>query len=717
MFVPLPNLDDRRWADLVQDGLSLIPAYSPAWTDENYSDPGITLAELFAWTTEASLYQINRISDSTRLLMLELVGVTPAYAQLAAGLFAFQLTTPGAKALLIPASTEILTTNQGLSPTVFETAADLWIQPASISAVITYDGSSLQDATLNLVNGKNIALLGQAPGAGSILYLGINGGIDNAHSLAIAFAIAGDKVGNAERQRLLAWAQAQGQSAALPPYHSAKTVWEAQTAQGVWTAISAQDDTRSLTLTGTVVLDVPAVPETTVGRLPYKALFLRCRLESGQWDAPPIATAIRCNSLSAVQKAALVDRWVLAQPANVLGTAPSPAATTPISVAFNDAGEITRLDFTASPSTPTFRFLQLDTPAAPARSTLALEALRIGKGNGAPNQWFQVPVGAVTADLRVFTSEAGVWKQWTLVSNFENSGPADLHCTLQMGSTYIIFGDGQNGRTPVPSSFVVVSGHSTEGAAGNVSASVACSLDDGIHNVALLGNPQALQPTLTITLPQDASDGVDPETLTGAEARAVATYGEVTRAITASDCEQLALTTPGTQLARAMAAVGQHPGFPCMNATGITTVVIVPDMPVPKPAPSSGLIAAVSAWLNSKRLVGSAIDVTGADFVTVQVIAAISSVKGQSKSAIQSSVVLALNNFLDALTGGPNGTGWPLGRAVYSSEILDVIATIPGVDHVDSLALNVPGCGSQCDSVCLKAHSLVAPGDHQIQVS
>ena len=48
MSIALPNLDDRRWSDLVEQGRALIPLYAPEWTDHNASDPGITLMELLA---------------------------------------------------------------------------------------------------------------------------------------------------------------------------------------------------------------------------------------------------------------------------------------------------------------------------------------------------------------------------------------------------------------------------------------------------------------------------------------------------------------------------------------------------------------------------------------------------------------------------------------------------------------------------------------------
>jgi hypothetical protein len=43
-----PNLDDRVWADIVDEARALIPKYAPQWTDHSYSDLGITLIELFA---------------------------------------------------------------------------------------------------------------------------------------------------------------------------------------------------------------------------------------------------------------------------------------------------------------------------------------------------------------------------------------------------------------------------------------------------------------------------------------------------------------------------------------------------------------------------------------------------------------------------------------------------------------------------------------------
>ncbi len=69
----LPNLDDLRWQDLLEEGRSLIPACAPEWTNHNPSDPGITLVELFAYFSERLMYQLNRIGDKNVIEFLKLI--------------------------------------------------------------------------------------------------------------------------------------------------------------------------------------------------------------------------------------------------------------------------------------------------------------------------------------------------------------------------------------------------------------------------------------------------------------------------------------------------------------------------------------------------------------------------------------------------------------------------------------------------------------------
>lgn len=91
MPIPLPELDDRTWADLVSELRSHLPRTAPGWTDHNPSDPGITLLELFAWVGEILMYRLDRLSPSTLRAFLRLFGVEPHPPTLARTVIALRL--------------------------------------------------------------------------------------------------------------------------------------------------------------------------------------------------------------------------------------------------------------------------------------------------------------------------------------------------------------------------------------------------------------------------------------------------------------------------------------------------------------------------------------------------------------------------------------------------------------------------------------------------
>lgn len=74
MPIPLPNLDDRTFADLTEEARALAPVLYPDWTDHNPSDPGIVLVELLAWLTEMLLFGVNQIPEANTRKFLALLG-------------------------------------------------------------------------------------------------------------------------------------------------------------------------------------------------------------------------------------------------------------------------------------------------------------------------------------------------------------------------------------------------------------------------------------------------------------------------------------------------------------------------------------------------------------------------------------------------------------------------------------------------------------------
>jgi hypothetical protein len=73
--LPIPNLDDRRFDDLMKEAATLIPIYDREWTNHNPSDPGITLLELFAWLSEMLIYRINKVPEENYRKFLSLIRI------------------------------------------------------------------------------------------------------------------------------------------------------------------------------------------------------------------------------------------------------------------------------------------------------------------------------------------------------------------------------------------------------------------------------------------------------------------------------------------------------------------------------------------------------------------------------------------------------------------------------------------------------------------
>jgi len=75
MALPLPNLDDRNFEQLVSEMIELLPRHSKEWTNMNPSDPGIMILELFAYLVEMDIFQLNRVTNASYVKFLKLVGV------------------------------------------------------------------------------------------------------------------------------------------------------------------------------------------------------------------------------------------------------------------------------------------------------------------------------------------------------------------------------------------------------------------------------------------------------------------------------------------------------------------------------------------------------------------------------------------------------------------------------------------------------------------
>ena len=162
MPIPLPNLDDRRWADLVDEGRALIPLYAPEWTDHNLHDPGITLIELLAWIAEMDIYQLNRIPERHKRKFLALVGISPEPPHPARTVLSFTL-ADSVPPLSLPAEVEFAGNDPFGQATRFRTLEPLTVVPGRLQAVQVKDAQGFHDFTDHWRRGESFGALRRDP--------------------------------------------------------------------------------------------------------------------------------------------------------------------------------------------------------------------------------------------------------------------------------------------------------------------------------------------------------------------------------------------------------------------------------------------------------------------------------------------------------------------------------------------------------------------------
>src|SRR5262249_36496956 len=151
--IPLPNLDDRRWTDLFEDGRANITRYAPQWTDHNLHDPGITLIDLYAWLAEMTNYRLNRVPSRHKRKFLELLGFSFQSPVPAETVLSFA-PAPATARFVLPAGSEFEGIDPDQNRIAFRTLRDTTVQPANLQSVQVDDGSgTVVDRTHDFMDG------------------------------------------------------------------------------------------------------------------------------------------------------------------------------------------------------------------------------------------------------------------------------------------------------------------------------------------------------------------------------------------------------------------------------------------------------------------------------------------------------------------------------------------------------------------------------------
>ena len=280
MALPAPNLDDRRFQDLVDDAKRMVQRNCPTWTDHNVSDPGVTLIETFAFMTDQLLYRLNRLPDRLHVAFLDLIGLrmlppTPARAQVT-----FWLSTPALAPLVIASGTQVGTVRtEAANSILFATRDDLTVVPCAVRSVRTRGAADEATVTRTdqLALRTPFPAFGERPSIEDVLLVGLDSAVPGC---AVRLDIDGSVHGI-------------GVNPLRPPL-----VWEAWTGRS-WTECTVTlDETGGLNRPGAVIMLVPDEHEAHVVD-EDRAGWLRARVVAPDEGQPPYSASPMVRGLSA----------------------------------------------------------------------------------------------------------------------------------------------------------------------------------------------------------------------------------------------------------------------------------------------------------------------------------------------------------------------------------------------------------------------------------
>jgi len=282
MGLPIPNLDDKRFDEIVEEARSLIARYAPEWTDHNVHDPGITFIELFAYLAEMQIYQLNRVTDENYLKFLKLVGFYPLPAEPARVDITFQNVK---EEKTIPAGTQLIT-EKGAERIVFETEENFNIIPVKLKSIITkHDSQTIDNTQANEKDDIYFTPFGEKASKGAELRLGFDKPLPE-KEIQLTFVMV-------EEDLPLVGKHGDESPKVFP---SAEVAWEYLSGVTWNELIVKKDTTWALTRSGKVVFSGPLSMAEKDG-----LYWIRCRLREGQYEIVPQINRILLNTVPAIQ--------------------------------------------------------------------------------------------------------------------------------------------------------------------------------------------------------------------------------------------------------------------------------------------------------------------------------------------------------------------------------------------------------------------------------
>jgi len=294
-----------------------------------------------------------------------------------------------------------------------------------------------------------------------------------------------------------------------------------------------------------------------------------------------------------------------------------------------------------------------------------------------PVLWTKTTPGGLqpsVSTVRVSVTDASGSTDWEEQTDLIHSdGITDRHFVVETDEqlrTLIRFGDGTNGLALPDDATVTCSWLSGYGPEGNIG-------QDSLMNFDATGMPDIALGT--VRNPFDVTDGLAPESANVIRRRVPEAFlYEQSRAITLADYVARAKEVPGVSNAAAL----------YMWTGSWRTVRVVID-PEGTTILSENLRAAVEQQLDAVHLIGEDVEVRAPEFVPLIIDVAVCISSDYWIDDVSPMMEQAFCNSYtpDGAAAFFNPDRWTFGQEVYASQIEGVLARIPGVEHVISIAM------------------------------
>ncbi|HHE71477.1 MAG TPA: putative baseplate assembly protein [Chloroflexi bacterium] len=352
----------------------------------------------------------------------------------------------------------------------------------------------------------------------------------------------------------------------------------------------------------------------------------------------------------------------------------------------------------------------------------------LGQSDGTPGQRFQLqftPVLRREAGETLVVQVDGEGEQvWTEVPDFSESDAASRHFTLDSLSGEVRLGpairqpDGTiklYGAVPPRHANLIFRRYRHGGGEeGNVQTGVLNTLKTAIPYVARVSNRRP------------AWGGLDAESLEAAAMRVPAMLRSRDRAVTEEDFEFLAMQALPAAIGR-VKCLQPRPASAGRVAPGQVYLLVIPRVERPEGYlepdqlelnPTD--IAALTAHLDERRLLTTRLDIRPPAYYWVSCHVQLRAAPGADQTQIEEETLQRLYRFLNPLTGGPEGKGWPFGRDLYVSDVYQCLQGLPNVLFIRNVQMYVARAGGAAqgepvESVEVIAHGVIASAHHQVE--